>query len=95
MAIAVILDFPGGTLEQYDQVVDRMGFAKGGPGPSGALFHWATKSEDGLRVVDVWEDRETFERFSEEKIAPLSREVGIAGPPRVRFCEVHNYLTAG
>jgi hypothetical protein len=93
MAIAVILDFQGGTLEQYDQVLDGMGLERGGVCPPGGLFHWVTKSDDGIRVVDVWEDRETFERFSEEKIAPLSQEAGLPGPPRVRFCEVHNYLT--
>jgi hypothetical protein len=31
MAIAVQLDFRG-TLEQYDQVIQKMGFTPGGPG---------------------------------------------------------------
>jgi hypothetical protein len=39
MAVAVILEFPGGTLEQYDQVIDKMGFSPGGPGAPGGLFH--------------------------------------------------------
>ncbi|MDX6647004.1 MAG: hypothetical protein QOK40_2731 [Miltoncostaeaceae bacterium] len=95
MPVAVILDFPGGTLEQYDQVIEKMGFTKGGAGAPGGLFHWVTKSDDGIRVVDVWEDRETFERFAEEKIGPVTQEVGIPAPPRIRFCDVHNHLTAG
>jgi hypothetical protein len=95
MAIAVIIDFQGGTLDQYDQIAERLGFTTGGAGPSGLLFHWVTTSDDGTRVVDVWEDRETFERFSEETIGPIAQEVGAPGPSRVRFCEVHNYLTAG
>ncbi len=94
MAVAVILDFPGATLEQYDQVVELMGFTKGGPGAPGGLFHWVTKTDDGIRVVDVWESRETFERFAQEKIGPLTQQVGVTDPPRTRFCEVYSYLTA-
>lgn len=61
LAIAVQLDFEGGTLEQYDEVIKRMGFTKGGKGAPGSLFHWVTKTDEGLRVTDVWTDRETFE----------------------------------
>jgi hypothetical protein len=39
-------------------------------------------------------DQATFEKFSEEKIGPLSAEVGMTTPPEVTFTEVHNYLTA-
>lgn len=95
MAVGVQLDFKDGTLAQYDQVIQKMGFRPGGSGPSGALFHWVTKTADGVRVVDVWRSREEFEKFSEEKIGPITREVGVPGPPDVQFFEVHNYLTAG
>lgn len=54
-----------------------------------------TKTDDGIRVVDVWESREAFEQFAREKIRPLTREVGIPDEPEIRFFEVHNYLTAG
>ena len=64
-----------------------MGFSPGGSGGPGGLFHWVTKTENGLRVIDVWESRETFEKFSEEKIGPFSREVGITDPPVTQFFE--------
>lgn len=54
-----------------------------------------TKTDAGMRVTDVWETKEQFEKFAEEKIGPISAEVGIPGPPKTTFCEVHNYLTAG
>jgi len=95
MAVGVLLKFEG-TLEQYDQVVEKMGFSPGGAGPPGLLFHWVTGTdEDEFRVTDVWETREQFEEFSQEKIGPLAQEVGISEPPEVRLYEVHNYLTAG
>jgi hypothetical protein len=51
------------------------------------------KTENGIRVTDVWESREQFKRFSQEKIQPYTAEVGITSPPQVTFFEVHNYLT--
>jgi len=95
MAVAVQLDFSGSTLEQYDEVIGKMGLTPGGPGGPGGLFHWVTKTDDGLRVTDVWESKEAFETFAQEKIGPVSQEVGMPNPPEVQFFEVHNYLTAG
>jgi len=95
MAVGIQMDFPGATLEQYDQVVKKMGFTPGGSGAPGGLFHWVTKTDDGFRVTDVWESREQFDRFSKEKITPYAAEVGFPSQPRVTFFEVHNYLTKG
>jgi hypothetical protein len=92
MAVAIELNFRGATLEQYDQVVERMGLTAGGATPPGALFHWVTKTDEGLRVVDVWETKEQFDRFAQEQIGPLTREVGIEGEPEIRTVDVHNYL---
>lgn len=63
MAIAVQMDFEGGTTDQYDQVIERMRFGPNGPGAPGSLFHWVTQSEPGIRVTDVWESKEQFEKF--------------------------------
>lgn len=93
MAVAVEMTFRGATLEQYDQVIRKMGLSQGGEMPSGGISHWVAKSDDGIRVVDVWESREAFERFAQEQIGPRTREVGIESEPDVRFSEVHNYLT--
>ena len=95
MAIGVQLDFNGATLDQYDEVVAKMGFEPGGRGAPGGLFHWVTKTDNGIRVTDVWESREIFERFAQEQIGPYTKEVGFEGEPEIRFSDVHNYLTAG
>lgn len=95
MAVAVVMDFEGGTLEQYDEVVHRMGFAREGEGAPGGLFHWVTGTDKGIRVTDVWASREQFEAFAADQIRPITRDVGIPQEPEVSFHEVHNYLTAG
>jgi hypothetical protein len=95
MAVAAVLDFKDATLEQYDQVIEKMGFEPGGAGASGGLFHWVTAIGDGIRVTDVWETAEQFEQFAEQQIGPISQEVGLTAPPEVTIYEVHSYLTAG
>ena len=91
--VAVEMNFAGATLAQYDQVIQKMGLTTGGATPPGAISHWIAKTDDGLRVVDVWESREQFDRYAEEKIGPYTREVGFTEAPETRFYEVHNYLT--
>ena len=95
MAVAAVLKFPGGTLEQYDEVIAKMGFEPGGAGPPHGRFHWVTATEDGIQVTDVWDSKEAFEQFAAEQIGPITAEVGVPGPPEITFHEVHNYLTAG
>jgi hypothetical protein len=52
------------------------------------------KTDSGIRVVDVWQSAEQFQRFPDGQIGPFTQEVGMA-PPEVQMYEVHNYLTAG
>jgi hypothetical protein len=89
------MEFKDGTLEQYDAVIERMGFEPGGAGAPGGLFHWVTQTDDGIRVTDVWESAEQFQQFADEQIGPITQEVGVPGPPHVEFHDVHSYLTAG
>jgi hypothetical protein len=95
MAIGVVMDFDGATVEQYDQVIEKMGLAPRGAGAQGGLFHWIAPTESGIRITDVWDTREQFEQFAAEQIGPITQEVGFAGPPTTTYYEVHNYLTAG
>ncbi len=95
MPVAVVLDFKGATLEQYDQVIEKMGFEPGGTGAPGGLFHWVAGTDDGIRVTDVWETAELFQQFADERIGPITQQVGIPSPPEVTLYEVHNHLTDG
>jgi hypothetical protein len=48
VVVAVQLDFQGATLEQYDEMNERIGLLPGGPTAAPEdLFHWVTKTEDG------------------------------------------------
>jgi hypothetical protein len=92
MAVAFKMRFEGATLEQYDQVMELMGLASGDTSPDGAIFHWVAKTDNGIVVVDVWETDEQFNRFAEEQIGPLTKQVGFPGAPVVTRYDVHNTL---
>ncbi len=95
MAIAVVHEFDRVTPEQYDEVIKAMGLSPGGPGNPRCIFHWVTKTDAGIRVTDVWESREQFERFAEGELGPKALAAGISNPPKTAFHHVHNYQTAG
>jgi hypothetical protein len=92
MAVAFIMDFAGGTTDDYDAVLERMDL--GGRLPAGAPFHAAGVNENGLQVCDVWESAEVFQRFAEGQIQPITQEVGLAAPA-VRSFEVNQTRTGG
>ena len=49
-----------------------------------------------MHIVDVWESREDFERFVNERLMPgIAAIGGIAGEPNIAFHEAHAYLTGG
>jgi hypothetical protein len=94
MAVAIEMRFPNATLDQYNQILGKMGLEPGGGTPPGAIFHWCAQDGDGLRIVDVWESREVFDRFAQEQIGPYSAEAGIEDEPEMVYHDIDNYLAA-
>jgi hypothetical protein len=86
MTVALVLDFPHSTRQQYDEVVQRM-HLEDGRMAAGGLIHVAGSYDGGWRVIDVWEDMAHFARFRDEQIVPHTSAVGIP-PPTVRVVDV-------
>jgi hypothetical protein len=91
MPVAIEMNFKGATLDQYDQVIELMGL-QSGQAPPNAIFHWVAETDDGLRVVDVWETKEAYEQFAQEQIGPYSQQVGVPAPPETTYYDVHNII---
>jgi hypothetical protein len=89
MAIVVLHDFPGGTQEQYDQVIAQLNL--GGYSPQGNLFHVVGMVEGVMRVVDVWESESAFNAFM-SVLRPLMQSAGMAAPQVTTWLS-HNMLT--
>ncbi len=90
MPVAIEMQFSGATLAQYDEVMRLMGL--GEEAPDGAIFHWVAATDDGIKVVDVWETMAQFERFASENITPNTHKAGITSAPVMTVYEVHNHL---
>jgi hypothetical protein len=92
MAIAVIQDFPGGTTGQYDEISEKMGLAANEL-PDGAISHWVAETDDGMRVVDVWESQAAFDTFAQERLGPAAGQVEGVPEPAVAILELYNVRT--
>jgi hypothetical protein len=98
MAVGVLINLPGITQEQYEQVTAKM-FGqypmKADQAPDGLHVHSAGPSEDGWYAYDIWESPEHFQRFGEEKVGPAMAEVvGAGGPPQPQFYPIHGFVIA-
>jgi hypothetical protein len=87
MAVALIMDFEGGTTQQYDAVMADMDLR--GKMPDGGRFHAAGPYENGWRVCDVWDSMEHFQAFAERAIMPLTAKHGLP-EPKIEFFHVHD-----
>jgi hypothetical protein len=62
--------------EQYDKLDKELGSDK----PEGLIVHAAGDSGSGIRIIDVWESKQQFERFQSERLGPAMSKVGIEQP---------------
>ena len=93
MAVTFTLDMPGMTREQLDGMVQQLG---AGPGkvPDGQIAHIEAITDDGARVIDVWESVEAYERFMEERLGPIFAANGMPPFDMPQMLEVHRVFVA-
>ena len=91
MAVVVIQDF-GATADEYDAVNAKVD-PKSNP-PAGLIIHTGSVTDDGMRVVDVWESEQHFNDFREQRLGPAVHEVmgEDPAPPTVQVHEVHDLV---
>ncbi len=82
--ICRIYDIPGATLDQYDQVNDEVSSEK----PEGVHAHIAGMTEDGLRVIEVWDSTEAIQRYLESGLGEAMDRANLPEPKITDF-EVH------
>ena len=90
MATVMEMTWPSINRDDYERAREAVNWE--GDVPQGAMFHVAW-FEDGLRVLDLWESQEDFERFGNERLMPKLQELGIGSePPEVTLHEAHAYF---
>jgi len=95
MAEAFVTLFPGGTEEQFDTLITEMG--AGHTDQPGRILFAAGPTEEGWRIVQVWESAEGLDRLAQEHLRPAMARIGDRGfpnpPTMVRF-EVKHIIAA-
>lgn len=88
--MAVVLRFApqGMTAAKYAETVKRLDQAGAGA-PAGRLYHVCFGDNENLRVSDIWDSTESFEKFG-QTLRPILQELGIEGEPEI--LEVHNII---
>jgi hypothetical protein len=88
MAIAMFMEWPGVTQQQYEAVLEELDLDRNPA--DGALLHVASITPEGLRVVDLWESAEAFDEFSQERMMPAVQNAGVDTEPTIAVHPVHN-----
>ena len=67
--------------------------------PPGLILHTASEKDGKMRIVDVWESKDAYERFEQATLMPAMGRIGAAppagGPPPRDEYEVHNLRRPG
>src|SRR2546430_784031 len=88
MATVMLMEWSGVTQEQYNRIMGVLGLDTNPP--AGGMFHVAGFTGGSLRVLDIWESQQAFERFQRDRLANAVQKAGITSQPKVQFFPVHN-----
>jgi hypothetical protein len=94
MAFAYVQDTVDLKWEDYERVDAELGSTA----PDGLIVHVAGPHGGGVRIIDVWESEEAFERFREERLVPAvtrvvgEQQVAQGPPPNREVLDVQNVI---
>ena len=93
MAIVMNMRWEGVTPEQYEQAREQVGWEQ--RRPEGGIIHIASFTAEGLRVTDIWETADDFNRFVATRLMPVVQEIGIEGEPDVTISDLQAVWNPG
>ena len=90
MTVVTTLDIKGLTEQEYRKIMDELGVEAR---PEGGIYlHLTTPTDFGFRVVEVWDEKEGFDRFLEHRLAPASEAVGVEREMTITVTPLHNFF---
>jgi hypothetical protein len=93
MPVVMNMRWDGVTPEEYEQAREQVGWEQ--RSPEGGIIHIASFTDEGLRITDIWETADDFNRFVASRLMPVVREIGIQGEPDVTFAELQAVWNPG
>src|SRR5690242_1990482 len=88
MTVVTTLDVTGLTEEEYGRILDRIGVEKQ-PAP-GLYQHIAHATDNGYRIIEIWDDKAGLEVFLKDTLFPAAQELKIQREMTVATQRLHN-----
>jgi hypothetical protein len=85
MAYAFVQDIAA-SWEQYERVA--VGLTD--PTPDGLILHLAGPTDEGFRIIDVWNSEQAWQRFQAERLQPAIAAFGGPARPEPTFRDLHD-----
>ena len=90
MTVVSTLDVHGLTAQEYRAVMDELGVETR---PEGGIYlHLTTPIELGFRVVEIWDEKQGFDRFVEQRLAPAGEAIGLDREMTIAVTPLHNFF---
>jgi hypothetical protein len=84
MAYAVVQDIAS-SWENYERGAARLSE----PAPAGLIVHLAGPTDEGFRVIAVWESEAAWQAFRAERLQPAIAALGGPSQPEPTFRDLH------
>jgi hypothetical protein len=78
MAILVIAEFPGMTVEQDKAMTEATNIAN--DPPPGVRARFAGPTDAGWRIMSVWDSRDAWDAFLHDRLTPALQRAGRSVP---------------
>jgi hypothetical protein len=88
MTVVSTLDVTGLTASEYRTVMNELGVERR---PEGGIYlHLTTPTDFGYRIVEIWDEKENFDRFVERRLAPANEAIGLDRSTEITVTPLHN-----
>jgi hypothetical protein len=88
MTVVSTLDVHDLTALEYRAVMDELGVETR---PEGGIYlHLTAPTDFGFRVVEIWDEKEGFDRFVEKRLAPAGKAIGLNREMTISVTPLHN-----
>ncbi len=83
MTYAFVQDIAS-TWEHYERFAATID-----PSRTSLILHVAGPTEEGFRIIEVWETEQAWQRFQAERLSPATAALGGPAGPRQTFRDLH------
>jgi hypothetical protein len=88
MTVVSTLGITDLTGPEYRAVMDELGVEQ--RPESGIYVHLTTPTDAGFRVVEIWDQKENFDRFVERRLVPANQALGLDRATEITVRPLHN-----